>query len=357
MKLDFNTVVRITDSCNLRCNYCSQSDKNNNRMTIDILEKTIHNFLRYNDNFAHFTWTGGEPLLMKDHFFEKIIEFENRYNIKNLKISNSIQSNGSFPNKKRLNFLKSLGFKLGFSYDGLDEIQDKNRKDSNGKSISHKVKQCLRQSSNTNTKKTGIISVVTKDFLGKEKHIFNNYKKYNVAVGLNLCTPVGDCLNNKEIVPTNKEMTTILLNFYELWKKEGKKFEFRPFTTIIESMKIGRSGCCEYSTISCYQILAVNYDGKVYTCVRSTHMPETYIGDLNIDNLETIVKNPIMELPFARYELLKNKCQCEYFSICSGGCLIESLQSNNELDSKTYYCETKKTLFTKIKGDIINGEV
>jgi uncharacterized protein len=73
-------------------------------MGIDILEETIQCLIKNNNEFSHFIWHGGEPLLLGIDVFKQIVKFEKFYAKKTMKISNSIQTNGTLLNEEWIDF-------------------------------------------------------------------------------------------------------------------------------------------------------------------------------------------------------------------------------------------------------------
>ena len=354
MKVDISVVGRITEQCNFNCLYCYMDQKKNQYMDLTTVENIIRKFQDYNDEIAHFTWIGGEPLLMPDKFFEHIIHYSKASNPKNLEVSHFIQTNGYFLDDKRINFLQNLGFKIGVSYDGSKELQDNLRPIKCGKGTYDKLQQNLTSAN----KSVGTITVITRLCYGKEREIYQNLKSLTKAASLNFYAPTGFGLGSEDrLLPTKDEAKEMMIRFYEMWRDDSnQKFQLNPFAEIVRSFFNGMNKICEYSTISCYRIIGIDVGGHVYTCSRSTHMPETFMGDVNHQNLNEILNSQPHEAILNRYLKLKEE-GCKYFSICSGGCPIEALSHKKDFMDKTYYCcDVKGELFKRIGEDLNNDK-
>jgi radical SAM protein with 4Fe4S-binding SPASM domain len=84
--------------------------------------------------------------------------------------------------------------------------------------------------------------------------------------------------------------------------------------------------------------LSVMPDGSAYPCYLLFRRPEFKLGNILIDNLDQILKNPV--LAFFR-EFKKNEClnsACEHFSRCRGGCPAVSLMLSNDLHAPDPRC-------------------
>ncbi len=348
MKLDISMVTRVTEQCNKGCAYCSMQEKRNEYIRLETVENIITKVQNYNSVIAHFTWIGGEPLLMPDDFFYHITEFSNKNNPNNLQVSHSIQTNGLKLDSQRREFLQGIGFKIGISYDGTPALQSQLRRNRGRLPV---VGSELRNLTNAN-KKVGTISVITKLSYGQEEKIYQELKKVSKTASLNLFAPIGEgrkCQTG--LLPTKEQAKEMMIKFYELWRDDNDKFQLHPFIEIVKSFFTGRSNICEYSAISCYRILGINSQGDVYTCSRSIDIPETSMGNINRDQLEDILKSPSRQLILDRYFGLQNE-GCKYFSICSGGCPIEASSTNGFMGKSYYCCEVKGGLFGKIEEDL-----
>tara|TARA_Y100000310_G_scaffold342908_1_gene448190 strand:+ start:4903 stop:5994 length:1092 start_codon:yes stop_codon:yes gene_type:complete len=349
-KLDFSLVSRITERCDLKCKYCYLDSKQNKDMSIDIAEELIKQFLQTNDNFAHFTWVGGEPLLKDDSFFEQIIEVSKRHNPKQIPISHSIQTNGLSLSSERLKRLKNMGFKIGVSYDGcsdIQEIQRTNKKNSN---------RILKNIQDAN-KEVGIITVLTKHSVNKVEEIYEFLRENTTFARVNFYAPTGMGLEHEEdLLPSKEEAKKMLLGFYELWKNDDSSLELKPHKEIVRSFFTGFPINCEYSAVSCYRIFGADTSGDIYTCSRALHIPEMRLGNIQ-EGLKNIIGLDRHQQVLKRYLELKQKTTDQWFFLSSGGCLIEAYSHTGDFMNSTYYCgEVRNALFDKINEDLKNEQ-
>ena len=94
-----------TDACNMACIYCYHEP---HFFDIEkISYKTLDHIMRISIPYykkINFIWHGGEPLLMGIDFYKKAVELENKYNINDSLITNSIQTNLTFLNEDFADF-------------------------------------------------------------------------------------------------------------------------------------------------------------------------------------------------------------------------------------------------------------
>ena len=346
-KLDFSLVARVSEDCNIRCKYCYLDSYSKRNMSSETADMLIKEFMRYNDNFAHFTWIGGEPLIREDSFFQEIMDSSKKHNIKNLRVSHSIQTNGLY-SPGRFDTLKKMGFKIGISYDGAPDLQAFHRVGGkNAEKIIENIYQTKRNA--------GIISVLTKKSIGREKEIYDFFKENTTFARVNLFAPTGKGLaHEKELIPSIEEAKSMLLNFYSLWREDNSPLELRPHREIVRSFFTGFPVNCEYSAVSCYKIFGSDSKGDIYTCSRSIHIPEMKLGHIS-EGLDKLVDSKPHQKILERYLYLKEKSNSPYFHISCGGCPVEAYSHTGDMMNLAFFSgEPRDALFREIEKDLKN---
>ena len=101
-------------------------------MPLETLEKLVQSVLEYADDTASFSFQGGEPMLAGLDFYRNLLVLQKKYNTKNIKIKNAIQTNGTLINLEWAEFFRAHHFLVGVSLDGMEGIHNLNRVDHNG---------------------------------------------------------------------------------------------------------------------------------------------------------------------------------------------------------------------------------
>jgi uncharacterized protein len=343
--MDYSIVAKVTENCNANCKYCYLDKTKNLEMNEEVAERLIQELLTVNETFAHFTWIGGEPLLKPISFFEKIAEYTQKHNHKNIRVSHSIQTNGILLDKERFETLKNLGFKIGVSYDGTRELEEER--------VGIRNAQIVLENIEREKGKLGIISVLTKKSFGKEREMYDFFRRNTTFARVNFYAPTGRGSEfTDEFLPSKEEAKSMLLKFYDLWLNDQSRLELRPHREITRSFFTGLSLNCEYSAVSCYRIFGSDSQGDIYTCSRATHLPEMKLGNIS-EGLNSFIGGDIHSKPLVRYLSLKEKNMDPWVQLSSGGCPIEALSHKGDYSSPTYYSgEIRNSLFDKIAEDI-----
>lgn len=116
-------ILKPTEECNFRCQYCYHADTNyeKGRMTIELFEEIIRKTTICYNNIV-LIFHGGEPLLMGYDFFVKAIEIIKHYKKEGQTISLGIQTNGYLLNEQFCQLFQANGILPAISFDGPGEL-------------------------------------------------------------------------------------------------------------------------------------------------------------------------------------------------------------------------------------------
>lgn len=347
-------VIELTEKCNLGCTFCLRPSFNNSLMSLEVLEKVIKSFLEYENERVDFIWHGGEPLILGVNFFEKIIEFQKKYNKKKIKITNNVQTNATLLSEDFKGFFEKNKFLIGTSIQGPEKIHNQTRVDLSGDGTFQRVINQIKKLK----EKPSAITVLTKEVLGNEKETYEVLKRYSRGARISEYFPGGQIPNLKmkdPSMPSPEEYGKSMIQFYNIWKEDKKPLELRPITEIIRSFVHKNANGCIYSQPSCnFVVVGIKCNGDFYTCLRAAGNKNFFLGNILKNNpLENYIKYGKRDYRNRMNSLKKEGCLiCEFFNQCGGGCPQESSRIFNDYKHKTYYCEGRKMLFKEIKKDL-----
>src|SRR5579885_2060718 len=127
--------------CNLDCSYCFYLDREADtykalparRMSLETQERLVDTYLFYSYPESIFAFQGGEPTLAGLAFYEKLIEFQQRYGRNGQAVSNSMQTNAVLLDKSWCDLFRTYNWLLGVSLDGPEEVNDRFRFNKEGR--------------------------------------------------------------------------------------------------------------------------------------------------------------------------------------------------------------------------------
>ena len=136
--------------CNLDCSYCFYMSKellytgSRFRMGDKLLRVYIRDLIEaHRGDEVTISWQGGEPLLMGIPFFERAIAYAEEYRRPDMRISYTIQTNGTLLDEAWGRFLKKHSFLVGISIDGPAPLHDAYRRGKHGQPTHVKMMEGL----------------------------------------------------------------------------------------------------------------------------------------------------------------------------------------------------------------------
>lgn len=349
--------MKVTENCNLSCKYCYVPDGlDSGFMDFQIVKNYLSQALE-RDEKIDLIWHGGEPLFSGPPFFKEVLEYIESIDKSN-QVNNKVQTNGTIINNEFLDLFEENDFNVGISLDGPREIHNSQRLKENGQGTYETVVNTIDQLKNRELN-IGILTVLTKNSIGKEEEIYEELVSYSDHPKLNFFLPEGQGRKEEERLGiTNEEFFELYRNFYDIWKNESNTdIKLSPYFEIMASFlsDTRRNPMCAFNnTCLGENYLSIDPEGQIYPCGRLAGIDEYIIGNINEkDVIKRISEVTLPNLNEKRNESIRDQCGgCEYIEICFGGCAHESHYGSNDLMHKTPYCEGKKKLFEYIKKDL-----
>ncbi len=355
-------ILKVTEDCNLSCKYCYVPENSpKGILSSETLEESLKQVLRTEDERVDFIWHGGEPLLSGAELYLDGMEYMEEYNENDAIIKNKIQTNGTLIKDEHVDLFEDYDFGVGISLDGPKEIQDYQRIHPNGRGSYEEVMNGINKLKEREVD-FGILSVLTRKGLGKEKEIYEEIKSHTDHGKLNFFLPEGHGRKYEDRLGIdNKDFFKLFRNFYELWKnEENTDFRLSPLVEIVTSFvsenNDRKNSLCAFNN-SCLSngYISVSPHGDVYPCGRVSGIERYKLGNVNEkENLiERIRREDLPEMNRKRNDSIESSCgDCNYLEICYGGCAHDSQYEYEDLIHSTPYCKGRKDLFRHIEGDM-----
>ncbi|MGE5297052.1 MAG: anaerobic sulfatase maturase [Solirubrobacterales bacterium] len=364
----FTLLVKPSGSdCNVDCTYCfyksraAEIGSGRQRMSDEVLDKLMKDYLGLRLPMSGFAWQGGEPTLMGLDFFKRAVDLQKRYGVTGQEVGNSLQTNAILLNDAEwCRFLKENKFLVGVSIDGPRELHDHYRLDLGGHGTWDRVMAAIGR-----MKEVGVeyntLTLVNRLTADHPDEIFDflvdlgaRYLQFIPCVEVN---PQDGTVAEFSVTP--KQYGDFLCRLFDRWMAFGPdKLSIRDFDAILSFYIVGRSTICTFDR-QCSQYIVVEHQGDVFPCDFFVE-PKWRLGN--------ILETPIERLAacankkaFARCKGdLANKCLvCRYLAVCRGGCLKDRLETGGRrpeasavsslqptaFNRESYYCESYRQFF------------
>lgn len=345
-------IMKPTSECNLRCKYCYHSITNYTPgvMTEEILESIICKVQKeYND--IMYVWHGGEPLLCGVTFFEKAISLQLKYARDPMRIRNSIQTNGTLLTSEVLEFCSKNHISIAVSFDGPGELN------------------CCRQETETvecnlsNALNSGIgVSMLSVINHYNVMHITELYKyaqKKKIPLKMNPVFKIykEDCADYLLDIKTYINAFQELFDYWLFDSNASSNIE--PIMQFVKMYFEKKGSECLYG--SClYKWVSFSHDGSIYPCGRF-YQKEYCLGNiLELSSVEQAFSSEVYRKMTVSSILRRQQCSenCEYFSICEGGCNSNCILNGDLTSPDVNSCKIFYSCFSYIQNklDTIRNE-
>lgn len=327
---DMALTILPTRGCNFGCIYCYEQDRPNVLMN-EQTEKAIVKFVCSNSNLKRLSvvWYGGEPLLN----FDSMVRLTKMFKQLNIEYSAKIVSNGYLLTKEKANLMKDLAIRnIQITFDGSEEIHNQRRFLLGGQPTYRKIMDNLKYLLSINKEIT--IDIRTnidrrnKDDYNKFYQDFKseiNDKRVTMYPGFVSDLLSSECVSPEFNISEGGYKAQFVLDIFDKYGIEIKSF----------LPKYRRHSC----VASKYFAFVIGPEGELYKCWRMVGNQKETIGNVNDGSLDMV--------KFSKYLIgadytLDSKClQCEFITLCGGGCPLVRMRNKYEKISLNHCCPEK----------------
>lgn len=327
---DMALTILPTRGCNFGCIYCYEQDRPNVLMN-EQTEKAIVKFVCSNSNLKRLSvvWYGGEPLLN----FDSMVRLTKMFKQLNIEYSAKIVSNGYLLTKEKADLMKDLAIRnIQITFDGSEEIHNQRRFLLGGQPTYRKIMDNLKYLLSINKEIT--IDIRTnidrrnKDDYNKFYQDFKseiNDKRVTMYPGFVSDLLSSECVSPEFNISEGGYKVQFILDIFDKYGIEIKSF----------LPKYRRHSC----VASKYFAFVIGPEGELYKCWRMVGNQKEAIGNVNDGSFDMV--------KFSKYLIgadytLDSKClQCEFITLCGGGCPLVRMRNKYEKISLNHCCPEK----------------
>ena len=345
-----NLIIKMTNACNFACSYCSVGDPSKvTNLNVESIKKFFDGckeLLEYKkDNSLTILWHGGEPLLRDIALYRELQDYAIN-KLKGIDIKFSIQTNGSLINDEWIKFFKEYDIVPGISLDGYKELHDINRMDKLGNPTFDKVMESILLLKNNGITPGLLMVLNTCNSIDIDKlydFIINN----GCSIKIHSIFPAGRATEREDLTLLFSKYVDILIELFKKSIKEERSVVIDPLSSLLTSIINECSAVeCSYSGTCGKNFICLHEDGEVSFCGRNDATRILMYGSIR-DNtpLELYLSAQAKMIRNRAVYIKENGCaECNYFSLCHGGCPFEAYLYSGNIEAKYIYCAEWKRL-------------
>lgn len=315
-----SVVIKPTMACNLDCRHCyhRQEERVSGSISSGTLDK-LFRLISEEYESAWFIWHGGEPMMLSIQFYRDVISFQNKYFGKGThRVGNTIQTNGTFIDRKFANFCRENQINIGISFEGPYDGVLRQKGELVDKNLVYLSKKEHVFSVN---------STISSETVGKQVELYRYFRDRNINLSLSPIIPSGCAADDTSLIPDADQYIAESIKAFDEWlfDKDSDVPLIPHYLYLLNALGESVDSDCAHN--SCLtKWLCIYPNGDVYPCAKNC--PEKY-RLANIADIEHI--NEVFMTEGFRQILLgtiarreKCKSECEFFDHCNGGCSIDA---------------------------------
>jgi len=288
-------------------------------------------------------WHGGEPLLMGEVFFKRVLAWHRTH--KPGQLVHRLQTNMTLLNRAALDWLQPLVAEgsLGTSVEPSDDT----RRLANGQSYLSSWHRGYALATGRGLQ-VGIIYVVA----GKSRHRARDVYRFLANLGPGLAGARLSAAVGGGCDVSDREFGEFLEEFWFEWRSDDRPFPVHPFLGW-ESLRQAEPqglGCAFRG--DCSNIVAIGPDLQVYSCGRMMAFGATPLARLetDLDLVRLLQREPWTSQQDRGRRLLQGPCgQCSWWDQCHGGCPAEAFAATGSPLAPFAHCQSIRRLLGHIR--------
>ena len=350
--------------CNLACDHCYYLSKtqlfaeSDFRMSEALLKEYTKQYIEAQRiPEVTFVWQGGEPTILGIDFYEKAIALQKKYAKPGMKITNSLQTNGTLISEEWAKFFKKHDFLIGISIDGPEDIHNRYRKYRNGNPSYMDVISGLQLLQEYEVE-YNLLTCVSVNNADRGLEVYQHFRDDLSAEFIQFIPIVerenetgyqeGGKLTRRSCTP--QQYANFLITIYNEWiRHDVGKVYVQIFDTTLASWVGERPGLCVFEP-TCGLGLVLEHNGDVFSCDHFVE-PDHRLGNLKDTSLMDMVFSARQrDFGFAKRDTLTEYCKrCPWLFACHGGCPKNRVRKSPDgEEGQNYLCKAYEEFFAYV---------
>lgn len=337
-----------SSSCNLQCKYCFYHDvaerrevKNYGMMEETTLENLVKKGFESTDYMITFAFQGGEPTLRGLAFYRKFQEYVIKYNVNQIQVQYSLQTNGMLITEEWARFFRQHNYLIGLSLDGPKEINDLYRVDGHGNGSYDAIMRTVTLF-NRYQVEYNILTVVNRTVAQHGTQVYEFLKKqgFRYLQFIPCLDDLGEVQGSNPHSLSSPDFQQFLTTIFDLWYKDMKQeriISIRMFENVLNILLNYSIESCDMRGV-CSVHAVIEADGSVYPCDFYV-LDHLRLGNINDTSLEEMLTGPLAKKFITGHGQAPASCtSCKFYRICRGGCRRHR-DCTGDTAGTNYFCE------------------
>jgi len=350
-------VVQPTPFCNIQCDYCYLPDRES---TARLAPATFGKILSavFASGLVNpplsVVWHAGEPLVLPADYYVRLFGAIDELGIARAGLRHSMQTNATLLNEAWCDFICAQDIHIGVSIDGPAFLNDRHRKDRQGRGTHERTMKGIRLLRERNID-FHVIAVVTSDSLDYAGQIFDFFLQLGVRrIGFNVEELEGENLKSSLIGQAKESrIRKFWERLYERQQQSGGAVAIREFdrayAAIVHgpSFRTAEEAVRKSSQVAPLGIISVDWQGNLSSFspellgLKSLHYGDFAFGAVGETALLDLLRTPKMKRVASDIYQGVKRCEesCEYFCLCGGGAPSNKYFENGTfVSAQTMFC-------------------
>ncbi|MDS4068563.1 MAG: radical SAM protein [Candidatus Competibacter sp.] len=364
MKSHFSLILLSTLQCNADCEYCFEN-KTTDRLTLDRLGEMIRKVLDYmvEKSLAALTiyWQGGEAMLLPPSWYEQANELIRREaEARGKQVFHSLQSNMlAYSSRWNSVIAEMFGNSVGTSldYPNLHRKLLGQGPESYNEIWGRRVREA--RSAGIDVQVIAVPNQATLE-IGAER--FYTYFVDELGITdfqVNTPFPGGEATAAKKELPVAavENLSRFFTELADVWLERGYHRGVRvgPLDALLQHFSQEPATLpCIWGENCANTMVSIDARGYVAQCdCWVTSYPDHHYGNIfESDSFGELLKTSTVRQQFNQrpIQLIQRDClNCDYLSICHGGCPVRTYTVHGSLFEKDPYCKLYKAMFGRME--------
>jgi len=314
-------------------------------MNNGVLERIVSSYMSTPQPVYNFGWQGGEPTLMGQDFFARVVELQIKYGRRGAAVSNGLQTNATLISDSLAALFAKYKFLVGVSLDGPRELHDRYRTHKNGRGSHADVLNGIA-SLKKHKVEFNALTLVNSSNMEHPKEVYRYLTDLEIFHHQYIpCVEFDKNGRQRPFAITGNQWGDFLCALFDEWiLNDTRRVSIRLFDSIMGHMLDWQYRMCIQGG-RCDGYFLVEHNGDIYPCDFFVDGNKK-LGNIMAGSWESLHKSAKYR-SFSRQKAnWSNRCKsCSFLRYCGGDCLKNRFYKDKNPESLSWLCAGWKKFY------------